>query len=523
MQDDDKEGKAPTDGGDDDDFDREHQARLNRVAKNDTKAGQDEAGRYEDGRLVEEIQEGAAKREALGSDEHIAACRRCPWSPYAIRLWLGSKLAWMLDWMLWTILWAGLWWLWLRYYKATTGDIPGWLYIGGLAVPVLGAVCAKTAKGLGQHVGVARLTDPNSVNDTVDRQVAFAGTAAVGAGIFLLAILALLFFSPPSWASWSTYVSGLLGFGANIALGLSAGVGGNAAELLMKPAERDDVDCKIAMKERLRRRLRKFFLSVIIAVGFADGSDQVLARGEGAAGDAALDRRHDLVLVKAVDITDSGDPDQRERGIAAMIDRAPDQARALGVQTILAVTFTDDVLLANMTWVPVPQRSPIEDCNRVSPKFRVMKSAMMLSPVGLMEARAHEVQDCLDRRKNAETLLADQDQRMREQLRQAMRVTPRWDVSTRIVPLVQKLVARPYVRAIEILSDGIDNSGVPLSALTVPDDVSVILIIMRPNPRRRLPTLDDVLAAAEAWAGVDGVSVTTVSEYAGFSQFAEAR
>ena len=518
---DDRNSKAPPG---DADLDWEHQARYNRVAKNDTKDGRDESARSESGRLIEETQELSARRDGLGSDEHVEACRRCKWAPYRLRLWHGSRLGWMVDGVLWMVLWASLLWLWIRYYTDTTGSVPPWVYLGALAVPVLGVVCAKTAKALGHHIAVTRLTDPNSVNDTVDRQVAFAGTAAVAAGIFLLAILALLFFSPPSWASWATYVSGLLGFCANIALGLSAGVGGNAAELLMKPAEQDDVDCQIEMKEKLRRLLRKFFLGVALAVGVAGawGRAGVTVAGTPTT-PPPLVRRHDLVLVKAVDITDSGDPDQRERGIAAMIDRAPEQAREIGVQAILVVTFANELLLSNMTWVPVPQMPSTEDCDRVSPKLKVTKSAMLLSPVGLMEARAQEVQACLVRREQAGALLADQDRRMRDQLRQAMRVTPRGNVCTRIVRLLQKLVSRPYVRSVEILTDGIDNSGVPLSALTIPDGVRVTFIIMRPNPARRSPTLNDVLAAADAWDRIRGVSVTTVPEYAGFSQFAEAR
>src|SRR5262249_53740361 len=152
-----------------------------------------------------------------------------------------------------------------------------------------------------------------------------------------------------------------------------------------------------------------------------------------------------------------------------------------------------------MTWVPVPQAPPTEDCDRVSPTLKVTKSAMLLSPVGLMEARAREIRACLVRRDQVAAALGDQDRRMREQLRQAMRGTPRGEVSTRIVPLLQRLVVRPYVRSIEILTDGIDNSGVPLSALTVPKGVRVTFIIMRPNPLRRSPRLDDVLKAADAW------------------------
>jgi hypothetical protein len=395
------------------------------------------------------------------------------------------------------------------------------VYLSALAVPVLAVACARTAKGLGQHIAVTRLTEPNSVDHSVDRQVAFAGVATVAAGIFLLAILALLFFSPQSWASWATYVSGLLGFGANIALGLSAGVGGNAAELLMKPAERDDIDCQIAMKKRTRRVLRKFFVTAVLAFGligsaWANDTHEIAQASH-------PEHRQEVIPVKAVDYSDSLDPEQRERGIAAMVDRAPEQARALGAQAILVITFADELLLANMTWVPVPPKPSLEDCGKVSPKFTVTKGLMPLSPIGAMEARDVEVKACLDRRDRARSLLAEQDRRIRDQLRQAMRVTPRAGVSTRIIPLLQKLTTRPYVGPIEVLTDGIDNSNVPLSILTIPDGVSVTLILARPNPRRRSPTLDDVLAAAERWSRVKNVSVTTVSEYAGFSQFAGAR
>ncbi len=104
-----------------------------------------------------------------------------------------------------------------------------------------------------------------------------------------------------------------------------------------------------------------------------------------------------------------------------------------------------------------------------------------------------------------------------------MRVTPRDDVTTKLVPLLQKILVRPYVLALEVLTDGVDNSGVPITDVVVPDGVPVTLIITRPDPERRSPTLHDVLEAAESWNRIDGITVTTVSEYAGFSKLTEAR
>jgi hypothetical protein len=506
------------------DLDPEHRSRIRRVERVDTKAGQDEVARDEDAEMVEGIQELNARRDGLGKDEHIDACRRCKWYPYRISLWRGSRWCMAIDSVFWMLLWAGLWWLWFRYYRLSDGPVPAWLYLFLVAVPALGILCAKAARVQGQQFAVNKLTDPHSVDDSVDHQVKFGGTAAIVAAILLLAILALLFFSPPSLAVWSMYLSGILGFGANVALGLASGVGGHAAELLMKPSERDDIDCRIAMKERTRKLLRKYFVKATAGAALSI----VLFHGALASGHlqeraVQVGDKPDRVLVKAVDITDSVDPDQRDRGIAAMVDRAPEQARRLGAQTILVITFADELLFANMTWVPVPQRQPDEDCDSISPKFTVMKSAMMLSPAGLMEARAREVQACLARRENTESLLADQDRRMREQLRQAMRVTPRRDASTRIIAMLRQLLTRPYVRAVEVLTDGIDNSGAPLSGLVVPDGVRVTMILAKPNPNRRSPTLDDVLSRGEAWSAISGISVTTVSEYVGFSQFVEGR
>jgi hypothetical protein len=513
-----------TDPPGDDDLDREHQARYSRVARNDTKAGKDEAARNESGRLVEEVQELNARRDGLGSDDHIEACRRCKWSPYALKLWFGSRLAWFKDIALWIILWGGLWWMWVRYYRDSGETVPIGVYLAVVAVPVLAILCAKAVKGLGQHIAVTRLTDPNSVDESVSGQVRFAGGAAMIAGVFLLSILALLFFSPPSWASWITYVSGLLGFGANVALGMSAGVGGNAAELLLKPAERDDIDCKISMKQRLRRLLKKFYLAVLLALVVLGGGQAVRAGDDGQLGGVVnADHQEGLVLVKAVDITASADPVQRELGIASMVDRAPEQARELGAVAVLVVTFADEVLLSDMAWVPVPPMAHEEDCDHVSSALRVTKGLMGFSPTVAKWNRDRAVAACLARRDGARALVAEQDRRAREQLRRAMRVTPRDDVRTKLAPLLQKFFGRPYVLAIEVLTDGVDNSGVPITDVVVPDGVSVTLIITRPNPERRSPTLRDVLEVAEAWDRIDGITVTTVSEYAGFSTLAEAR
>jgi hypothetical protein len=89
--------------------------------------------------------------------------------------------------------------------------------------------------------------------------------------------------------------------------------------------------------------------------------------------------------------------------------------------------------------------------------------------------------------------------------------------------MLRILVTRPYVRAVDVVTDGIDLSGEPPESVRVPDNVDVLMVITRPNPDRRRPTVANVLAAADAWARVDGISVTTVSEYRGVVEVREAR
>jgi len=484
-------------------LDREHQERVSRVERCDTKEGRKAAAKDALGLLTEENQELQALRNAQGGDEHVEACRRCRWFPYQAGLVLGSRLAWMLDAVLWLALWGGLWWLWVRYYEDGGEGTPGWLYLpGALAVPFLALLSARVAKGFGEHVAVTRVTNPDSVDETIDRQVRFAGKGAVAAGVFLLGLLALLFFSPPSWSGWVTYVSSLVGFGANIALGLSAGVGGNAARLLAKPAERDSLDCQIDMKDRTRRYLRRFILVLFLCVG-------VLLPPVGFA------EATDAVWVWAIDTTSSVDPGQREDGVDAMITVAFERARALGVRAIQIIKFSNEVLLADMSWVTVPTDPLREDCTKAVAGPLLSKSLVGLSPSVASGRRDEAVATCTARQEAVLRAFDEKLARFREQLKLATRVTPRSDVSTRLVPLLKKLVERPYVAAIDVVTDGIDNSGLALSTVKASEKTPVLLIIARPDPRRRTPTLDEVLRAADAWGRVGGITVTSVSEYRG--------
>ena len=81
--------------------------------------------------------------------------------------------------------------------------------------------------------------------------------------------------------------------------------------------------------------------------------------------------------------------------------------------------------------------------------------------------------------------------------------------------MLEELIRNPYTVAIDMVTDGVDHSGKPPNQMTIPEHILVTVVITRPNPSRRQPTLGDVLAAAKAWDAVTGITVTTVSEYPG--------
>jgi hypothetical protein len=496
--------EKPNDHGppsEDDFLDREHQARVSRVARCDTAKARAHEAQNEIAALTEEIEELNAELINLGGDEHVDAIHNSPWFPYAEDLAKGARLAWTLDSVFWFGLWGGLWWLWVRYYQDAGETVPSWLYFVGLpAAVILSIVCARASKRFGHKFAVTRLTNKNSVDETIDRQVRFAGRCSVAAGVLLATVLALLFFSPPRWSSVTTFVGGLIGFAANIMLGLAAGVGGQAARLLRKVVARGHIDCLIKMKERARRHLSKFLVIVLIVSGCLATPSQ----------SATAD---DCVWIEAIDITDSLDPLQRQAGIDAFIDGAFDRAHELGVRAILVMKFSNDLLLADTTLIPVPPLPNVEDCRNVKAVLAVTKGIMFISPTAAAARRQAAVDACVARQDAAQRLIPEQRNRLRDQLRLATKVTPRADVSTLIAPLIRKLVARPYARAIDVLTDGIDDSGIPPASLKIPERVPVTLILTRPNPRRRTPTSQDVLAAADTWAQAKGISVVSVGEY----------
>ncbi len=374
-----------------------------------------------------------------------------------------------------------------------------------LLIPLLAIGCARAARGFGRQVAVTRLTDVANSSNTIREQVRAFGKSGLFAIIMVAGVIALFLFVS---ATWGPFVGSIVGFGANLALGLAAGIGLNVGEILSKPDQRENINVQLEMKNRTRRRLRQYL--PILFVLFVLPSFNMLYASE-------------PVWIVAIDASNSVDPVQREEAIESLVRTAPSRARDLDVSAVLVVEFSDKELLSDMRLIPVPDAIQQPDCSNAKPSLQLSKSLVAFSPTFLAARKRDAVAECGRQQTAVQRSNRESEALFRNRLRAASVVSVKNNVRTHLVGLLRGLVSRRYVRAIDVISDGIDNSGVPISRVVTTSSLQVTLIITGPNPERASPTLRDVLEAAEAWDRIDGVTVTTVAEYAGFSKLAEAR
>lgn len=478
-------------------LDPDHLKRIYRVERCDASIDRRSAAERELSALTTETTALHAERTALGSNEHLDAIRRSGWYPYRTAIDTGSRILMIVDAVLWQALLVSAGWA-----VATAlghGTTLAFVIAVAIAVP-LALGLAKASRALGRQLAVAKLTDPASVGETLDRQVRVAGHLGLAALACLFALAGIFVLAPAGAAPWVQTASEALSFAANVLLGLSAGIGANAGYLLGKSDDLEAIDVILAMKERTARRLMGYLIAFVVLFLFpATVSSPARAAPQ--------------VWVVAIDVTASMDPEQRLMVIATFLDSALERARVIGVDYVLVASVSDQDFLPDETLISVPPALGDTDCGKARIALSVSKSWVAFAPGRLIGAKQAAVSDCRAREEIARQRSAAEERRFLERLRQAMQVVPRADVRTRIVPLVQNLVARPNTRAVELITDLCDDSGIPPSRITVPPGVQVTVILTRPDPRRRSPTLADTSRAAARWRTVPGVRVVTPTEY----------
>jgi hypothetical protein len=498
-----------------DGLDPEHLERVFRVGRCETADGQRYEAMKETARADGESATLRATGRALGSKEHLDAIRKSEWFSHARAIKVGARFAWIVDSGLWLALTLSAA---LAMLPALGSSSRFSLIVAGIAAALAAVLFAKGSRGFGRYFALAFLTHPFSVVRTIDRQVRLGAPLGVIALLAVFAIVALYFLASGDFASWAPSLGGWITLAANVLLGLSAGILLSASDLLEKVPQADAIHRLLEMKAWTKLYLGRFLLVVAVLVQPFVAS---VAPPCGAAETlqppvytAATRVAAGPVLIVALDITDSSDSTQRELAIDALVDSALFRARELGAKWILVVPFSDQELLSDMKAVKVPILPADITCDAVFASVRFTKSWIALSPGALAKAKAEAVAACEERRRAASQSVEANERAFADALRRAMLVTPRDNVTTRIVPLVQAMVDRPYVRAVDVVTDLCDHSGIPVESLQLRPEVPVNVIVTRPNPKRPQCRLSEVLRAAERWREMPGIRVTTAAEYA---------
>lgn len=464
----------------DDWLDEEHQQIADDVERHDTPEAKQDPARGWTARLTGAIHQLTAEQKDLGTKEHLDAIRKTGWCPWAAFFRFGSWAIAAVD--------AAIWWVfWSRVLVKTLFWVP-------LALAVAAAMLAK---GAGQYVATTRLTDPTSARATVLRQVTAAGTAMLLAIIVGIATLST-FVLPASWAEWLVKLGSVFLFLLNILLGFAAGVGGTLGTFLGKPQRYDENEYLIRQKLLARERLANYLVMLVAAMAL--GSFALPARAAGESN-----------YVIGVDETASLDPSRRQDAAEFLVTTALPRSHAIGATSVVALTFSNQRRLVDRVWIPVPSPPVTPDCRDSQPAPLEGKAVIYSFSRNVNEGRrAAAIADC--QLATAEALSRYQERAavFHSELRSALDVTPRKDVQTHLVELLETVLADPSTRAVALVTDGFENSGVPVRRLRIRDGVPVALIIVPAAPG--YASINDMLAQTSEWEKVPGIRILTIGE-----------
>lgn len=316
-----------------------------------------------------------------------------------------------------------------------------------------------------------------------------AGTVAWFLGIGLPTVL------PHEWTVRLALPLALTMLVGSLLLGLASGMGGATAEVLDRPRRQKAIVRAITMKERVWRALRRFLPVAVLVL--------VLQAALVATPAYAAPER---IWVVAVDQSPSVLEADLERATQELASTAPALVQRQGITRILVLRFTNGGALSDSSWIDVPPPPSAPPCD--------------LSHSAMPQKGLAGIFDELDRRRDArssceqehaEALLAHEEslRAIGGDFRDALAVDPVAGAQTDLVRLIRDITGLPGVCLLTVVSDGIDESGVPLDTLDGAIAVPTILALTRADPTVYAP--ETARSWAVRWQGVDGIDVVPVS------------
>ena len=348
------------------------------------------------------------------------------------------------------------------------------------------------------------LRDVTSVIRTERKHIAVAAISLVVAALAGLLLL-IVILAPVTWVWWILTLGRLPLVLANTAMPTMAGVMLSLSEYLSKATRHaqigQEIEHLILLKRRIdepkknvHRAMPKMALLVFLA------SASVLGPAHGA----------DTCFI-AVDESASVDAASMRLALDFMENTALSYAESSQCSRLSVIRFSEHMRFARRRWLDVPKPLSSLDCQIAQPEPLVGFQRFYRHLTNFEQFR-HEraVTSCREHEVELEISYRATQAQFRTELAEALAVTQRADVRTDIRETLGLLTKDAHARAVLLITDGVDNPPRPLYGLSIPLEMSAIMVIVQPDEHYYSKTA--VLARASQWAAVPGLKVVTAQE-----------
>ena len=303
----------------------------------------------------------------------------------------------------------------------------------------------------------------------------------------------------------------------NLGLPLAAGTFASLGEYLRRPLEFERLEAELEhlriLRERVMRDLpdghpdkspatARLAHSAVLNTLFVTCLVAVLATGT---------TRAAGVCAVFADESDSVGRADRWAALDFVEGTLFDYASAFDCSIVLVGRFSDQGRFAPRTRIPLPERNETTDCESTTPEPLRGSEALYGWLTNVRVSRENTaITECREEAAQARESYDEEVRTFLAEFRTAVVVeTPRADVRSHIRRFLESVVAHNRLNALILVTDGIENPPESIDGLAI-DGPAVVMIVAAPNPR--YATLDEVMRAADAWAAVPGLTVTTTHE-----------
>lgn len=363
-----------------------------------------------------------------------------------------------------------------------------------LFLSIIGFALALFFKWAGRLGAALHRTDATSARWTVAAHLSLARRLFIGA-VASAVLFVASFVAPPDWSRWVVMFGLPVLLLLNIFLGGLAGTSESIGSFLSRPTKWDHIEQQIDMKKRAHKALGRFLTIMLIAVS------HYLIPSTAFAGDPCIVGVDETVSLKA---------GARQEAVDFLKSTIFDYVERMNCSSIVVVKLGSETRFAKRTRLETVAEPDLPNCRSVEPVPLTGEAAVFKYSSNVATGRKEqEVASC--KAANAGTRRAYEERRRRflQLFDFAVSVVPKVEYS-RIAASVDYLSRSEMYKHILVITDALDNPRASLAGLTIPDGISVIIILVEPDPK--YGTSEESLKQAQVWERKRNVTVVTTEE-----------